>query len=257
VTSGGATGTATAGTPAAAATGTPGSTAAIPGCVVRPEMTVGPYFVDGQLNLSDLRSEPGDGSVKDGVPLELNVRVLRVSGNACMPLQGATVDVWHCDALGVYSGVSDPGFNTTGQKWLRGYQETNAEGIAAFKTIYPGWYRGRTIHIHFKIRARNAGSSYEFTSQWYMPENINDRVLAAEPYSNKPGRDTTNAADSIYRQGGEQLLLGLQGDLTGYRTTFDIALDFSNAAVGQPDVMGGPGAGGPEVGAPNQPPPKN
>lgn len=103
-------------TPTPAATGT-----ALPACAVRPALTEGPYFVDDQLNRSDIRIEPSDGSMKEGAPLRLVFRVSDVSANACVPLVGAQVDIWHCDAQGVYSGVSDPGFDTSGQKWLRGY----------------------------------------------------------------------------------------------------------------------------------------
>jgi protocatechuate 3,4-dioxygenase beta subunit len=125
---------------------------AVPACVVRPEQTEGPYFVDDKLDRSDIRSDPTDGSMKEGIPLLLTFKVSQVSNSGCTPLGGATVDIWHCDALGVYSDVSDPGFNTVGQQWLRGYQTTEANGQANFTTIYPGWYQGRTVHIHFKIR---------------------------------------------------------------------------------------------------------
>src|SRR5438093_9438898 len=89
--------------------------AAIPSCVVRPEQTEGPYFIDEKLNRSDIRSESSDGSVKDGVPLQLAFLVSQV-GTGCAPLAGAQVDVWHCDALGVYSDTTDPSWNTVGKK---------------------------------------------------------------------------------------------------------------------------------------------
>ncbi len=86
---------------------------------------------------------------------------------------GAIVDIWHCDAAGVYSDATDPGFNTVGKKFLRGYQVTDANGGVQFTTIYPGWYRGRTVHIHFKVRAKaKSGQSYEFTSQLYFDDAI-------------------------------------------------------------------------------------
>src|SRR5947209_8374694 len=97
-------------------------TAAAPACVVRPELTEGPYFVDEKLNRSDIRSDPSDGSVKQGVPLHLVFRVSRLDGISCAAFPGVTVDVWHCDAQGVYSDVQDPSFNTKGKKYLRGYQ---------------------------------------------------------------------------------------------------------------------------------------
>src|SRR4029079_13300775 len=116
---------------------------ATPGCVVRPEMTEGPYFVDGQMERSDIRVEPTDGSVKEGFPLTLAIAVSQINNSTCAPLAGAHVDIWHCDAAGVYSDVSDPGFNTKGQTWLRGYQVTDSNGLVQFTTIYPGWYSGR------------------------------------------------------------------------------------------------------------------
>src|SRR5688572_294222 len=135
-----------------------------PACVVRPELTEGPYFVDERLNRSDIRSDPADGSVTPGVPLRITFNVSTLAAGTCSPLGGAMVDVWHCDHLGVYSDVSDPGFQTKGKKFLRGYQVTDAAGNATFETIYPGWYQGRAVHIHFKIRSDRAGGrAAEFT----------------------------------------------------------------------------------------------
>jgi protocatechuate 3,4-dioxygenase beta subunit len=172
--------------------------AAMPACIVRPEMTEGPYFVDEQLERSDIRVEPSTGEVKEGLPLGLTFNVSDVTQGACAPLAGAMVDVWHCDAEGVYSGVTDNtvGFNTTGAKFLRGYQVTNANGVAAFSTIYPGWYTGRTVHIHFKIRTTGANSeAYEFTSQLYFDDAVSDQVFSQAPYRAKGQRDQLNATD--------------------------------------------------------------
>lgn len=131
----------------AASTTAATTTAALPGCVVRPELTLGPYFLDNQLNRSDIRSEPGTGVAKPGVPLVVEFNVSQISNGQCLPLKGAMVDVWHCDADGVYSGVVDQGegFNTVGQKFLRGHQVTDDKGAARFTTIYPGWYPGRAV----------------------------------------------------------------------------------------------------------------
>ena len=90
--------------------------------MVHPEVTEGPYYVDEDLNRSDIRSDPSTGAVKDGALLTLTFNVSQVSGSGCTPLEGAKVEIWHCDAAGVYSDVSDPGFNTKGQKFLRGFQ---------------------------------------------------------------------------------------------------------------------------------------
>ena len=147
----------------ASATGAGGSAAGmLPRCVAKPETTVGPYFLDQQLNRSDIRSEPSTNVVKAGAPLILAFNVQQIAGGNCTPLPGAIVDVWHCDAAGEYSGFKDTmgaGFDTTGQSFLRGYQTTDAGGVATFRTIYPGWYRGRAVHVHFKIRTTGASAA--------------------------------------------------------------------------------------------------
>ena len=224
---------------------------ALPGCVVRPELTVGPYFVDGQLDRSDIRTDPTSGAAKPGKPLDLTFNVSQVSGGQCMPLAGAMVDVWHCDASGVYSGVNDTmeGFNTVGQKFLRGSQKTNASGIAKFTTIYPGWYRGRTVHIHFKIRApwapgvqvTDATKQYDFTSQLFFDDSLSDKVYAEAPYNSKGARDRRNESDGIFRQSGDSLLLKVTESGSAYAADFDIGLDLSDASVGAGDRMGRPG----------------
>jgi protocatechuate 3,4-dioxygenase beta subunit len=196
------------------------------GCVVRPELTEGPYYVDEELNRSDIRSDPSDGTVKQGALLALTFNVSRIASSACAALEGAVVDVWHCDALGVYSDVSDGGFNTVGKKFLRGYQVTDANGVAQFTTIYPGWYSGRAVHIHFKVRsAAGASSAYEFTSQLFFDDSLTDQVYAQSPYASKGNRDTRNANDGIYQQGGSQLVLSVTQTSEGYAATFDIALE--------------------------------
>ncbi len=215
--------TATAGASKSASTA--GAVAA-PSCIVRPAGTEGPYFVDEKLNRSDIRSDPSDGSVSPGAPLALTFNVSRVGGDGgCMALTGATVDVWHCDALGVYSDVQDPGFSTAGKKFLRGYQVTDAAGQAQFTTIYPGWYQGRTAHVHFKIRSQTAsGTATEFTSQLYFDDGLSDRVYAQVPYAQKGQRTLRNADDGIFRGGGDQLTLDAKPSGDGYAATFDIGL---------------------------------
>ena len=200
------------------------ATVALPACVVRPEQTEGPFFVDEQLNRADIRPDPGDGSVRPGAPLALTFLVSRITGAACAPLAGAIVDVWHCDADGIYSGVNDRGFGSTaGQQFLRGYQTTDTGGAASFITIYPGWYSGRATHIHFKIRT---GDGYEFTSQLYFDDALTDRVHGQEPYVARGPRDTRNANDGIFRNGGELLTLHVVESGDGYAGTFDIGLQF-------------------------------
>jgi protocatechuate 3,4-dioxygenase beta subunit len=194
-------------------------------CVVRPRQTAGPYFVDGMMNRSDIRSDPANGEIKQGVPLALTFLVTRLNGSGCDPLPGAQVDVWQCDAHGVYSDVQDRRFDTQGRKFLRGYQITDGDGTANFTTIYPGWYPGRTVHIHFKIRTEPSNNrSYEFISQLYFDDDLTDRIYVNPPYSDRRGTRTRNQNDRIYRRGGDQLELSLTSFEEGYTTTFDIAL---------------------------------
>jgi protocatechuate 3,4-dioxygenase beta subunit len=188
----------------------------VPACVVRPETTEGPYFVDEMLNRSDIRSDPSDGVVSVGAPLELTFNVSQVSANGCTVLPNAQVDIWHCDAFGVYSDVE----NAQGKKFLRGYQVSDANGVAKFVTIYPGWYPGRTVHIHFKIRI----NGYDFTSQLFFDDTFTDQVYSLEPYNQRGERNTRNERDGIYGNGGNQLLLNVTQNGSGYSAVFDIGL---------------------------------
>lgn len=200
------------------------TTVPVPACVVRPEQTEGPYFVDEMLNRADIRSDPSDGTVSAGIPLALTFLVSRI-GDTCAALPGAQVDVWHCDANGVYSGVNDNNFGSTvGRQFLRGYQVTDAGGRATFTTIYPGWYRGRTVHIHFKIRTAENGANYEFTSQLYFDDAFTDQVYTREPYSARGDRSTRNEDDGIFRDGGELLTLAVAESGDGYAAVFEIGL---------------------------------
>src|ERR671912_2957113 len=177
-------------------------------CVVRPEQTEGPYYVDTGLDRSDIREE------REGVPLDLTFNVSRVDegdASACGPLAGAVVDVWHCDAAGEYSGVEDNAagdFDTRGETFLRGYQLTDENGTARFAMIYPRWYQGRAVHIHFTIRdSPESEQGYEFTSQLYFDDALTDQVFTEGPYAEKGERDLRNSEDGIYHGGGDELLL--------------------------------------------------
>ena len=195
-------------------------------CIVRPEQTEGPYFVDERLHRSDIRADPTSGRSTPGTPFALTFQVSRFRAGECHPLPDAQVDVWHCDARGVYSDVEDPVFNTVGQKFLRGHQMTDARGDARFMTIYPGWYPIRTVHIHFKIRTTpRARRSFEFTSQVYFPDELTDRVHGSLPYSSKGSRRVRNRQDFIFRQGGDALMLEPTATNDGYAVIFPIGLE--------------------------------
>jgi protocatechuate 3,4-dioxygenase beta subunit len=206
--------------------------AAVPACVVRPEVTEGPYYVDVDLVRSDIRSDATSGEVKEGAPLVLTFNVSQVSSSSCAPLEGATVEIWHCDAAGQYSGVSDPGFDTAGQNWLRGAQVTDASGKATFTTIYPGWYSGRAVHIHFKV---SPSEDKVFTSQLFFDDALSQQVFSQAPYATKGSTpDTPNSTDNIYQ---DLLLLTTTQTGDGYAAGFDIGID--------PSTVGGGSTGGP------------
>ena len=194
-------------------------------CVARPRQTEGPFFVEEPLDRSDLRSDPRSGQTSAGVPLRLAFRVSRLAQGDCAALAGARVDVWHCDAAGRYSDVRGFGASTAGTQFLRGYQLTDAHGVAQFLTIYPGWYFGRAVHVHFKIRSSDARDEVrDFTSQLYFDERLTERVYAGEPYAQRPPRWLRNEDDALYREGGRELTLAPEPEGEGYAARFDVAL---------------------------------
>jgi protocatechuate 3,4-dioxygenase beta subunit len=198
----------------------------LPACVVTPAQTEGPFFNDERLRRSDIRTDPADGTLRPGTPLALTLRVLAVAHSGCTPLAGAMLDVWHCDAAGVYSGTADAGPQGRASRFLRGYQLTDADGVARFTTIYPGWYPERAVHIHFKVRTQAAaGRGTEFTSQLYFDEAVTDRVMALPPYASRGQRRVRNESDGIYRRGGgNALMAALNAHGAGYAARFDIGL---------------------------------
>jgi len=199
-----------------------------------PQQTEGPYFVDEMPNRSDIRSDTADGSVEEGIPLRLIIHVYDVDDGSCVPLRGAKVDLWHTDSQGVYSAVKDMG--TSEKNFLRGYQVTDSNGTVEFTTIYPGWYEGRAIHIHDKVRTFNGSeTTLEWTSQLYFNNFINQQVHKQAPYSNHGPPQTTNEEDIVYSRGssdglvqrdsGERLIVNLTKDESTYVGTFNIVLN--------------------------------
>src|SRR5918995_1082932 len=197
-----------------------------PACIVTPKQTEGPFFVDERLKRSDIRLDPSEDSVKSGVPLHLKLRVSAVGAAACTPLSGAIVVLGEAAAGGFYSAVNEPGSQSTAAKtFLRGYQVTEGDGSAQFTTIYPGWYPGRTVHIHFKIRVSGkSGRGQELTSQLYFDDALTDRIHAQSPYAGKGQRTVRNQRDGLFRNGGPQLMLSPVQSGESYLATFDIGL---------------------------------
>ncbi|WP_394840798.1 hypothetical protein LZC95_27450 [Pendulispora brunnea] len=190
-------------------------------CVLTPNETAGPFFVDERLERSDIRSDPTDGTVARGIPLHLALVVSSLRKGTCTPLSGAMVDIWHCNAVGKYSDVED---DTRGKKFLRGYQRTDGQGRVAFVTIYPGWYPGRAVHVHFKVRTSNSKNAAvsEFASQLYFDDATTNRVFADPRYAHA-GKRMKNTDDGLFM--GKQLLLDAQPDASGtYSASFSIGL---------------------------------
>jgi protocatechuate 3,4-dioxygenase beta subunit len=211
--------------------GTAGTAAqqSLPACVLTPQQTEGPYFVDGRLNRADIRPDPVTGKVSEGVPLKLSLHVTQVAGSACTPLSGIYVDLWQCDALGVYSDVNDrnTGSQAGASTFLRGYQQTDEQGKVEFTTIYPGWYQGRAVHIHFKVRTALDGTAREQISQFYFDDALTDQVHALPPYASKGQGRLRNDRDGIYRNGGTALTVPVVQDGDGYAGTYNIGVQLS------------------------------
>lgn len=172
-------------------------------CVLTPEMTEGPYYVPSEK----VRRNITEG--KPGTPLDLRLSV--VDASTCKPIKSAVVDIWHADALGVYSGAIA---NNPGTNFMRGVQKTNPAGLAHFQSVYPGWYQGRTVHIHVKVYL---GGNVVHTGQFFFNDVLTDAVYKHSPYSARGSRDTRNAADSIYRNGGSRSMLKVIKVASGYR----------------------------------------
>ena len=156
----------------------------------------------------------------------LTLRVHAVGRSACLPVSGAIVDLWHCDADGQYSGVDQKTGGSAKENFLRGYQVTGSGGTVRFITVYPGWYPGRAVHIHFKVRTRASGNKgSEFTSQLYFDDGITDIVHANGIYRRRGRRDVLNTEDGLFRHDdGASLLIKPTKTTDGYAANFDIGL---------------------------------
>ena len=169
-------------------------------CVLTPEQTEGPYYLEDSKNRSDVTEG------RPGLPLLLNLIVQ--DADSCEPVENATVEIWHTDALGAYSGVDgDSG------TFMRGGQNGGREGKVSFRTVYPGWYSGRAPHIHVKV---HLSGNEVHTGQFYFPDGVSRAVYARKPYDSRGEAETLNDSDGIYSQGGEQSTLKLSRAGSGY-----------------------------------------
>ncbi len=172
--------------------------------VASPQLEEGPFFVEEKLNRFDLTQGSTRPSVLRAVPLEIEITLLKLSKDSAAPLANAQIDLWCCDAIGVYSDVNHPmnHENTAGNPFLRGYQITNAEGHVKLKTIIPGWYPGRAPHIHLKVRTFSEAHKLtaDFTSQFFFSDSIVKSIYSAGPYKDRPTPDTPNPRDHVFNQ---------------------------------------------------------
>lgn len=199
-----------------------------------PAVTEGPYYLAGA---------PARADIREGLPgmaVELRFHVFDETG---APLPGARVDVWHCDAQGRYSGFGDapgrePAAALKAARFLRGVQPADAAGVATFQTVYPGWYEGRTTHIHYKVWL---DGHTLLTSQVFLPDALNEFLyLEAADYRRERTRDTLNSNDGIARQGGEATFAAVAQSESRFRVDFPVYVD----RQARPRVEGGPPRGG-------------
>lgn len=183
-------------------------------CILSPEQTEGPYYIPREKVRKNITEH------KPGTPLHLRFTV--VAASTCKPIKNAAVDIWHCDAGGIYAGfisasTGGPGGGggpTDKRTFLRGIQRTNAQGHAEFRTIYPGWYRGRTVHIHVKVHVDGDTVGHVVhTGQLYFSDSLTAKVYQHAPYKARASaRDTFNNTDGIYANGGRQSTLSMKRD---------------------------------------------
>jgi len=212
-------GTATV-SPQATGSLTAASFAAVGSCTLTRELTEGPYYFDVDAIRSDIR-EDSEGTV-------LRIGMLVQDSDTCAPIPNAVADIWHCDAGGSYSGFESAsrgsggggrGGPTDEETYLRGAQVTNSEGIAEFTTVYPGWYAGRTVHIHCKV---HLDKTTLLTTQLFFDDELSQRVFTAAPYASHTGRVPTNDEDGIF---DDSLVLTTAADADGYLGLITVNVD--------------------------------
>jgi len=192
-------------------------------CLLTPELTEGPFYVDPRLERADV----AEG--RPGAPVALAIQVVDA---ACAPVAGARVDIWQCDALGVYSGVGA----AAGETFLRGFQTTGAGGVARFRSIYPGWYAGRTAHVHYKVIL---GGGWTLTSQLFLPDALSEFIYReVAPYAERGARRRTfNRNDRIAVAAGAGAFAAVTERADRYEVALVVGVDAS-APPPAPDGSG-------------------
>ncbi len=231
------------------------TTAADEVCLITPQATQGPYWFDPKLERADITGG------RKGLPLRIAIRVLE--GATCAPIRDARVDVWHCDAQGVYSGYEGQGptGTTRGETFLRGHQPTGADGVAKFLTVYPGWYQGRTPHVHVKVFLDEEGTTNVLTCQLFFPDALSEWLFSNAPDYVREGqtRDTLNRTDGIAQGQGYSTFGAISEQADHYAMTVTLGVDRAARSEetgfpgGPPPGMMGPPSGG--NGRPSGPPP--
>ena len=210
----------TTSTSTSTSTTTPGGTSST-SCAVTPSETEGPYpDKTGMItNSAFLRRDITEG--RSGLPLTLTLTIVNVT-SSCSPVSNASVEIWQCDASGDYSEYPQPGFDGTGQTFLRGIQTTDTNGQVTFTTIYPGWYAGRATHIHVDVV--RSGVLVK-TTQIAFPESVTAAVYASGVYASKGQNSTTNASDNVFSDGTTSEMATLTGSTaSGYTATLTIGI---------------------------------
>jgi len=227
---------------AAGAAAASAETTLMPGadvCVLTPEVTEGPYYFDPSLERADITE-----GTETGVPTNVRLQIVDAS---CKPIAGARVDIWHCNAIGLYSGYPNQtgGVDTTGKTFLRGTQFATANGIVEFQTIYPGWYAGRTTHMHFKVFL---DETTVLTGQIFFPDALSQFIYQNVPPYVDHGhdRDVLNANDNIAAQATRASFAYVKELEERYLVAMIVGVDPNAQSTA---TMGGSGGGAP-MGAP-------
>ncbi len=193
------------------------------------QTTEGPYY----LGLDLMRADITEGHA--GIPLDIVFTVTDAKGRPCT---GSLVDVWHCNAQGSYSGFD--GAETGGRTkttFLRGTQVVGADGAVAFRSLYPGWYQGRTTHIHFKVRT---GKLTNLTSQFFLPDTLSEFLYTqVSAYRRESLRDTLNSTDGIAIGAGTTVEGNVRESNGRYVASLAVRVDpAANPVVDRPPAPG-------------------